>query len=297
LSGALAAIAALVVLVPAAESPRPIRPGALAAGPHGILYVADTAQNRILERLPDGSFRVVATNARLDAPAGMAVARDGTLYVADAGNDRVLAIAPNGATRTVARLLAPAAVALRRGVPYVAATGANEVVRAARNGALVRIAGTGNVGPGGVRGIGRPATKASADGPNGLAFDRAGNLFVAGSNTKTLLMVARDGTMRLPSGLDGFYPRGSGGLVATPTGRVLAMNGQRIVRVTPHGIRTLVDFGRRPPGGITGFQPNGIAVAPNGVIYVDTFAGNGFATVSALIEVRPDGRARVLWRS
>jgi DNA-binding beta-propeller fold protein YncE len=197
----------------------PVRPGALAVGPNGVLYVADAARNEILARLPDGSFRVVAAGLR--APAGMAVGRDGTLYVADEGHDRVLAIAPSGAARTIARLRSPAAVALRRGSVYVAAAGANEVVRVARNGKLVRIAGTGDVGPAGVHGIGRPATEASADGPNGLAFDRAGDLFLAGSNTKTLLMVARDGTMRLPSGRDGFYPRGNGGLVSTADGGVL----------------------------------------------------------------------------
>jgi DNA-binding beta-propeller fold protein YncE len=289
-------LVALVTLLPGAALARgaarvePVRPGSLAVGPHGVLYVADAARNEILARLPDGSFRVVAAGLR--APAGMAVARDGTLYVADAGHDRVLAIAPSGAARTIARLLSPAAVALRRGSVYVAAPGANEIVRVAKNGRLVRVAGTGNVGPAGVHGIGRPAIEASADGPNGLAFDRAGDLFVAGSNTKTLLMVARDGTMRLPDGPDGFYPRGNGGLVSTADGRVLGMNGQRIVRIAPRGVRTVVDFRNR----LDGFQPNGIAVAPGGAIYTDTYVGNGFATASALVEVSPAGRVRVLWR-
>jgi serine/threonine-protein kinase len=223
----------------------------------------------------------------------MAVGRDGTLYVADEGDNRVLAIGPSGAVRTIGRLLSPAAVALRRGRVYVAAAGANVIVRVVKDGGLARIAGTGNVGPAGVHGIGRPATQASADGPNGLAFDRSGDLFIAGSNTKTLLMVARDGTMRLPAGTDGFYPRGNGGLVSTADGRVLGMNGQQIVRITPRGVRTVVDFRNR----LDGFQPNGIAVAPSGTIYTDTYVGNGFATASALVEVSPNGRVRVLWRS
>jgi len=287
-------LAAAFIGAPGAEvaaSPlQPVRPGALAVGANGVVYVADTARNDVLARLPDGSFRVVASGLR--RPAGMDVGRDRTLYVADEGHDRVVAIAPSGAARTIARLRSPAAVALRRGSVYVAAAGANEVVRIARNGKLVRVAGTGNVGPAGVRGIGRPATEASADGPNGLAFDRAGDLFLAGSNTKTLLMVARDGTMRLPSGRDGFYPRGNGGLVSTADGGVLGMNGQQIVRITLRGVRTVVDFRNR----LDGFQPNGIAVAPSGAIYTDTYVGNGFTTVSALVEVSPAGRVRVLWR-
>ena len=293
----LALLAALLpgaALAHGAGRLEPIRPGALAVGPNRVLYVADTAGNRVLARRPDGSFRVVATGLR--SPAGMAVAADGTLYVADEGHDRVVGIARSGSIRTIARLASPAAIALRRERVYVAAVGANEVVRVAKGGALVRIAGTGNVGPAGVYGIGRPATKASADGPNGIAFDRAGNLFVAGSNTKTLLMVASDGTMRLPAGTDGFYPRGNGGLVSTADGRVLAMNGKEIVRISARRAGTLVDLGARRPGGIDGFQPNGIAVGPGGAIYTDTYAGNGFTTVSAIVELTPSGRIRVLWR-
>jgi serine/threonine-protein kinase len=292
----LLATAAVLAALPGAASARavePIRPGALAVGPHGVLYVADTAGNRILERRADGSFRIVARG--LASPAGMAIAPDGTLYVADEGHNRVVAIAPSRKVRPVARIVSPAAVALRHGQVYVAAVGANDVVRVAAGGSLVRLAGTGNVGPAGVRGIGGPATKASADGPNGLAFDRAGNLFLAGSNTKTLLMVARDGTMRLPAGRDGFYPRGNGGLVADAGGAVLAMDGDRIVRVTPRGMGTVVDFRGRRVGGVTGFQPNGIAVDAHGAIYADTYVGNGSATGSALVEVR-NGSVRVLWK-
>ena len=179
---------------------------------------------------------------------------------------------------------------------YVAATGANEVVRVGRDGALTTVAGTGNTGPAGVSGIGGPATRASADGPSGLAFDAAGDLFIAGFNTKTLLMVTPGARMTLPAGRDGFYPRGEGGLLTTGRG-VVAIDGQRVVRLTRHGIRTLVDFHSRRPGGITGFQPNGVADAGGGALYVDTYEGNGFASASALVEVESDGRIRLLWRS
>jgi hypothetical protein len=294
-----------------AASVVPRRPGSLAAGPNGVLYVADTVRHQVLTRLPDGSFRVVAgtgrpgrsgdggraVDAELDTPYGMAVGRDGTLYVADAGSDRVRAVAPDGTIRTVAEIRSPTAVAIGRGgALYVAAAGANEVVRVRPSGALTRVAGTGNAGPAGIAGIGGPATRASADGPSGLAFDRAGDLFIAGFNTKTLLMVTPKGTMTLPDGRDGFYPRGEGGLLATRHG-VLAIDGQRIVRLTPHGIRTLVDFSGRRLGGVTGFEPNGIADAGGGSLYVDTYEGNGFANASALVEVEPGGRIRLLWRS
>jgi streptogramin lyase len=47
--------------------------------------------------------------------------------------------------------------------------------------------------------------------------------------------------------------------------------------------------------GVTGFSPNGIAVAPNGTVYLDTFYGNGYADRSALVAIAPGGHASLLW--
>jgi sugar lactone lactonase YvrE len=254
----------------------------------------------------------LAVDAELASPAGMAVARDGTLYVADQGNNRVRAVSPAGMIRTVAgngrsgwvpsgtlalaaSVGSPNAVAIGPdGHLYVSAGAWGEVLRLER-GRLRRIAGIR--GPEGVVGTGRPATHASVDGADGLAFDRAGNLYLAGFNTKTLLMVTPAGTMTLPAGTDGFYPGGNGGLATTADGSVLAMETQRIVRLTPHGIRTVFDFGHRRFEGISGFLPNGIAVARDGTIFVDTALGNGWTSTTALVAVSPGRRLRVLWKS
>ena len=88
----LALLAALLpgaALAHGAGRLEPIRPGALAVGPNGALYVADTAGNRVLARRPDGGFRVVATGLR--SPAGMAVAADGTTPLDLAANDKEMA--------------------------------------------------------------------------------------------------------------------------------------------------------------------------------------------------------------
>jgi sugar lactone lactonase YvrE len=147
----------------------------------------------------------------------------------------------------------------------------------------------------GIYGIGGPATRASVDGPDGLAFDSRGDLFLGGFNTKALLMITPGGTMRLVD--DAFYPRGAGGLVTAPNGTVLAMETTRVVRVSPTGVRTVVDFLQRKVGGIKHFLPNGIAVAPNGDVYLDTDNGNGWVDRTALIVVHPNGRIRVLWEA
>jgi len=135
----------------------------------------------------------------------------------------------------------------------------------------------------------------SDDGANGLAYDRAGNLFLAGSNTKTLLMVDTRGRTRLPIGMTGFYPRGAGGIVTGPGGAVYAMNTQDVDELTPHGMTRIFTFTGRTFDGVHGFLPDGIAVGADGTIYLDTAFGNGWTNGSAIVAIR-NGRLRVLWR-
>jgi len=291
-----------------------------------VLYIADEGRNQILERLPNGTFRIVAgtgkagfsgdggkaLRAELNMPRGMAIGRDGTLYFADTGNNRIRAIAPDGIISTIvgngkygwvrsgtpahaATLVSPDAVTIGPdGRLYIADSGDNEVLRLETNGTVTEIAGNRRYA--GVYGVGRPAVNASPDGPSGLAFDRADNLYIAGFAVKTLLMITPKGIMTLPDGIGNFYPRGEGDLVTAPDGSVLAANTLAIVRLTPHGMAPIFDFSRKPFAGVTFFLPEGIAVAPNGDIYADTWDGNGYANKTALIVVRPGKKPRVLWK-
>ncbi|HEY6461633.1 MAG TPA: hypothetical protein VIY73_15805, partial [Polyangiaceae bacterium] len=193
---------------------QPTSPAALAVAPGGGLYVVDG--NRVLERLPSGRFVVFASG--LKSPRGIAV-HDGALYVAEAG--RVAAVS-HGAVRTVFRTPSPTAVTFdRQGRLVVASSGWGVV----RRGTTV-IAGH-RFGPQGV-------APGSDDGADALAYDRAGNLFLSGNNTKTLLMVDTHGRMRLPIGMRGFYPRGAGGIVPGPGGAVYAMETQDVDTLEPH---------------------------------------------------------------
>ena len=309
----------------------PEQPSSLAAGPSGQLYIADDARNQILEWTGHGTFRVVAGSgragfsgdggralrARLDQPFGMTVAPDGTLYFADSGNGRIRAISPAGTITTIAGDGLPptgrdpwiasgtAARAAALGQPNDVAIGpsgdlyfdgiTNEVLRLDHNGTLSVVAGNRNALA--LAGIGGPATKASPDGPWGLALDRRGDLFINGNNTKTLLMVTPSGRMTLPIGLQPFYPRGPGGMFTTPSGEVLAMYDEAVVRLSAHGIKNVVDLccSRVPRVGV--FELNGIAPAPDGGFYADTDRGNGFASASALAEIHPGGRVQLLWNS
>jgi DNA-binding beta-propeller fold protein YncE len=300
------------------------RPGALAVAPSGGVYVADDGREQILERLPDDTLRVVAgtgkagfsgdggpaAKAELNGPAGMALARDGTLFFADQGNNRIRAVAPDGTIRTVAGngrggwaktgtkalaapILSPAGLTFdRKGRLVIADGGWSSVLRLEPDGTLTRLAGVRRYA--GVYGVGGPATKASAGGPVGLAYDRGGDLFLAGFNTKTLLMISPQGRME-EVGAD--YPY-AGGMVATPDGRVLATNRSEILELTPHGPKVFLDFLRRRFAEIPGFDAEGIAADAAGNLYLDTWpSGYTNGRVTALVELRRDGTTRALWRS
>lgn len=309
-----------------AASVVPVRPEAMAVGPNGNLYVADDGRDQILERLPDGRFVVVAGNGRpgfsgdggpavaaeLDDPTGMAFAADGTLYFADQANYRVRALLPDGTIETVAgggssgtSGFVTTGTAARRALfnPYDVTVGPHgrlyiatgeQVLRLDTDARLTVVVGSPSA-PAGLYGIGGSATAGSADGADGIAFDSAGNLYLAGFNTKSLLMVTPGGTLTEPPDVGALYPRGNGGLVATPAGAVLAMDTERVLTISPSGTQTYISFQDGTFDGITGFSPNGIAVGPDGTVYMDTYIGNGYADRSAIAAISPQYAVRLLW--
>jgi hypothetical protein len=309
----------------------PEQPSSLAVGSGGQLYIADDARDQILEWAGHRTFRVVAGSgeagfsgdggpalrARLDQPFGMTVAPDGTLYFADSGNGRIRAIAPGGMITTIAgngvaptgsdpwiangtparqaALGAPNDVAIGPNGDLYFDASANEVLRLGHEGTLSVV--TGIRSDLALAGVGGPATRASPDEPWGIALDRRGDLFINGGNTRKLLMVTPSGRMTLPIGRQPFYPRGPGGMVTSPSGEVLAMYDEAIVRLSPHRITTVVNLCCHRLPGVGVFELNGIAPAPGGGFYADTDRGNGFADANALAEIHPGGRVELLWSS
>jgi hypothetical protein len=315
----------------------PTRPSSLAIGPNKNLYLADDMRDQVLERLPNGSFVPVAgngtvgfsgdggaaTNAQLNYPSGITFGPDGTLYIADYGNGRIRAVSSAGIITTIAgnggqgawvadgtpaleASLRPTAIAFGpEALMYVADD--QEVLRLEPNGSstnhpssdwtFTRVLGENTNEYAGLYGIGGPARSASADGANGVASDTSGNIYVSGSNTKAILMVDAQGIVHF---LEDLYPRGPSGLVTAPDGSVVAMDEMGVVGLSPEGIKTLLSFPTTDKVsylGITGFSPNGIAVAPGGTTYLDTFYGNGYADKSALIKIPAQGAGSpsLLW--
>jgi sugar lactone lactonase YvrE len=250
----------------------------------------------------------------------MAFGPGGALYFADSGNKRVRRVALDGTISTVvgapgrwsgaptsgeralqAQLSSPADVAFGPdGHLYVADTGDNEVLRLGPGNRLTVIAGDAHLHYAGVYNMGMPATKASPDGPAGLAFDPTGDLFIFGLNTKALLVMDSHGVIHAVVGErpgTGFYPHSSGGMVTAPDGQVLSLDGTSLDRITSTAVRPVVNFTTNE---VTrdwkGFLPNGVAVLGDGGIYVDTDGSNGYTRVPGIVEVGERGKGAVIWK-
>ena len=307
-------------------------PGALAVSSKGTLYVVDAGRDQILRRLPDGQFQVVAGSGRrglsgdgqpaIDAEisvrywGGMAVASNGTIYFTDEGNGRVREILPSGVIETVAgggrtTLATTSAPALRanfgdqldsvamgpRGQLYI---GGNGVYRLAK-GVLHWVVGSNAPGLNkGFKGFGSsPVVQKDFAPAQTLASDGHGDLLVGGGGTWGLYERTAGGAFRFiqeDRAPGGYYSA----MAVAPDGSVVLAGGAHgLARFHPSGLITAI-----PASGLsTMLAPShftvgeGVAVAPNGSIYLDADAGNGFTNVSAIVQVTSAGHAVLVWKS
>ena len=203
------------------------RPTAVAVGPGGVVYVADTNDNRIRAVNRSGIIYTVAGRgatgytgdggpaaaATLDAPAGMAFDGHQDLYFADSGNAVVREVTPDGRIHTVvgngtrgsagdggpagaAELTWPVDVSSDpAGALLIADSGAARV-REVIDGQISTVAGNGTLG---LSGDGGPAADAPLSEPLGVATG-PGGVYIADSWDRAVRLVAPDGTITTLSG-------------------------------------------------------------------------------------------------
>ena len=283
----------------------------LAIDSAGNVLVADGAIESIQ---PDGSVHQIAGSAccSYSAPytfssgAGtIAVDASGNIYVAVTFGDVVREISPPGVITDIAgtdnptfvgdngpaidaQLSSPEAVTVDGlGNVYVADFFNSRVRKITRRGLITTVAGNGTAG---LSGDGGPATNAQLNGPDGLAIDGSGNLFIAEYNNSRVRKVSPDGIITTVAGSPNCCDPGDGGLanqafVPLPHGIALDQAGNlyiaewpdsRIRKVTPSGIiSTYAGVGTRGYAGDGGPAidaqlnlPWGLAVDRTGNLYL-----------------------------
>ena len=185
-------------------------PAAVGIGPNASFYIADRNNNRIRKVDANGVITTVAgngdagwffesgpaKNASLDRPSGVALDSSGNLYIAEfleTGVSRLHRV--DAATGIISPV--PITIVLN-GAVGLAVDGSGQMYIAEQDGHRIRkvnptsgeittVAGTGTAG---FSGDGGPATSAKLDHPVHIAFDSAGNLYIADSGNNRIRKVA-----------------------------------------------------------------------------------------------------------
>lgn len=260
---------------------------------------------------------IAAVKANMGKIPGAVIDADGNLIYADAGNNRIRKIAadgkvttiagtgrtgytPDGAKATEAAIAQPSGLAIDKEGNIYFSEYLNACVRKInKDGTLTTVAGTATAGYFGNTGL---ATRAQLQGPLGIAFDKAGNLYIADADNNCVRKVDKAGIITLyagnakghGTGLGGYSGDGGkataaqinqpGGLVFDEEGNLYIADcfNHCIRKVTAGGIiSTIAGTGQAGFGGdgeiarkaMLNF-PDGLAAGKDGSIYVSDHGNN-----------------------
>ncbi|NTV74121.1 MAG: hypothetical protein HGA66_07925 [Holophaga sp.] len=193
-------------------------------------------------------------SARFRSPEGLARMADGTLVAADSQARAVRLVSPEGAVTTIqgTPFVSPAFVAVRGAAILVADAGGHVIRRVDRNGTVTTLAGVP-----GLRGHRDSAEPGEAlfDGPQGLALDPEGNLFVADRGNHVIRKVTAQGAVTTVAGIPGAAgsqdgPQGTFsalmGLAWRAPGTLYAVDGHSVRSVVNGAVTTLCGDPARP---------------------------------------------------
>ena len=280
---------------------------ALLGGPRGVavdasgtVYISDVNNERIRKISGTGVITTIvgggigdsgaALMGGLNQPRGVVRDSAGNTYIADQSNHRVRKVAANGVITTVAgtgtsgysgdsgpagsaMLNQPYGVALdSTGNLYIADAANHRVRKVDANGNITTVAGTGTSG---YSGDGGSATSAQINFPTGVAFDTAGNLYIADSSAASVRKVAVNGTITTIAGYNIAGYSGDGGLATSAL-----LNSPQGVAVDSAGNVYIADASNNRIRKITAATGIITTVAGNGN---STFSGDGGLATSAQI--------------
>jgi uncharacterized protein (TIGR03437 family) len=227
-------------------------PSGVAVDSADNLYIADTANNRIRE-VSNGVITTIA--AGLFGPQGVAVDSAGNIYIADSYNCRIRKVS-NGVITTVAGStcgfsgIGGPATSAEFGSPFgVAVDSAGNLYIAlgsqileVSNGVITTVAGNGTLG---FSGDGGPATSAELYGPEAIAVDAAGNIYIADSGNYRVRKASNGVITTIAgNGTQGFSGDGGPatsaelvnpeGVAIDSAGHVYVADGNRVRLLTPN---------------------------------------------------------------
>ena len=192
------------------------QPQGIAIDSANNVYISDTNNCRIRKVDTNGNISTFAgngtctfagdngvpTGASLSFPLNLAIDQAGNLYIADTSNQRirkigggiittvagngVCAFSGDGGPATAASICNPGGVGLdASGNLYIADT-ANNRIREVSGGTITTVAGSGCC----FYGDGGPAVSAGLNSPQSVAFDSAGNMYIAEQNNNRVRKVS-----------------------------------------------------------------------------------------------------------
>ena len=291
----------------------------------GVVYIADTGNARIRTVTSDGNIHTVAggaglgftgdggaaTSAALSIPYSVTADATGKFYIADFGNNRIRMVDASGIITTVAGTPvtgfsgdgsagAKAQLNLATGIAldgsgnvYVADQWNLRIRKIVSSGNISTVAGNGRLS---FSGDGGSATRAQFYGPQGVAVDGSGNLYIADTQNAAVRKVSTTGDVSTIASTALTFPRG---IATDSAGNVYVSDFQdnRVKRIALDGSVTTVAGNGSPGfagdgGAASGAQlngPFGVAVDRSNNVYIADFnnhvirkvAGNGTITTVA----------------
>lgn len=282
-------------------------PAGVAVDKAGNVFVTDGDDDRTWRIDPLGVVtKVPGTGQDPDigegAPSGITVDAAGNVYVADPAHHRVRKIAPNGSVSTVAgtgeegysgdgKLATEAMLDEPRGIAvdeagnlYVADEMRDVIRKVDPEGIITAFAGTGETG---FAGDGGPAIQARFWGPQSLALDANGNLYVADAGNRRIRRIDAAGIITTVAGTGETSMDGSTGPALKAEFRypsTVAVDNEGSVYVTES-----MDMWYDAPNWIRKIDSSGVITVVVGTLY-SGYGGDGGPVVDALFD-HPSGVA------